>query len=127
MDYFSKSKFVRELTPKDFDPRRTWILRRSNCSIILWYAPWCPHCKAVQGVWEQLGKSATFMDVLSFNCEKYKGYLLKIQEDAPELVRGFPTITFYTGGEPTEEYRGDRSLGNLLKACMRVCSNGGTF
>lgn len=125
MDYFSKSRFVRELTPKDFNPKKTWELKEpSSCSVILWYAPWCPHCKAVKGTWKRLGETATFMDVFAFNCEKHKGHLSKIQEDMPELVRSYPTITFYKRGKPVEEYRGDRSLNNLLKEFMRVCQDG---
>jgi thiol-disulfide isomerase/thioredoxin len=120
-DYFSKSKYVDELTPSDFEDISVWKLKNKKCSIVLWYAPWCPHCKALKETWEDLGKIATFINVLSFNCEKYKGHLSKIQEHVPELVRGYPTIIIYKNGEPDEHYSGERTSKNLLKTCMRIC------
>ena len=123
-DYFAKNLFVKELKPSDFDPVATWALKDKNCSIVLFYAPWCGYCKAVKEEWIKLGKIATFMEVCSFNCEKYKGHLEKIQHDMPQLVRSYPTIIFYKHGNPVEQYDGDRTYQNLLKACMRVCKEG---
>ena len=122
-DYFGGSKFVKELGPQDFDPKATWKLKDKECSIVLWYAPWCTHCKAIKGTWEELGKDATFLNVLSFNSEKNKGHLAKIQEDMPELLREVPTVILYKGGEPFEEYKGTSSIENLLKTSMRVCQS----
>ena len=119
--YFSQSKYAEELAPSDFEPLKVWNLKNKECSIVLWYAPWCPHCKALKDIWEQLGKMATFVNVFSFNCEKYKGHLSKIKEDMPELVTGYPTIIIYKKGHPEEQYKGDRTLKNLLKTSMRIC------
>lgn len=119
--YFENSLYVKELTPKDFDNVSTWKLKNLACSVVLFYAPWCPHCKAIKDVWSQLGKTASFINVFAFNCEKYSGHLMKIKEDMPNLVKGFPTIIYYTDGTPTENFEGERTHNNLLKKSMSVC------
>ena len=134
--YFSGSTSVRELTPQDFDPVSPWKLlgrprnlgnppRNLGCTIILFYAPWCPHCKSLKNDWEKLGRTATFMDVAAFNCERYKSHVLQIKEDMPQLIKSYPTITFYSNGQPVEQYDQERDYANLLKACMRVCQSDG--
>jgi len=119
--YFTKSKYIKELSPSDFDSILVWKLKSKKCSIILWYAPWCPHCKSLKNIWEKLGKTVKNVDVLAFNCEKYKNHLLKIQEDIPELIRGYPTIIIYKKGDPDEQFDEERTLENLLKTLKRIC------
>lgn len=121
--YFEGSKFVTELSPSDFNQVATWRLKNKNCSIVLFYHPECSFCKAIKETWEKLGEKATFMEVLAFNCGENKGHLEKIKYDMPEMVVGFPTIVYYKGGNPVEQYEGDRSLKDLIKQCMRVCSS----
>lgn len=121
MSFFERSKNVKELKPKDFDNVVTWKLKDGSCGAILFYAPWCPHCTAVKDTWENLGRTAAFMNIMAFDCEANKSHLLKIKEDLPSLVQGYPTIVFYSKGKPMEQFEGDRSQQNLLKACMRVC------
>lgn len=121
--YFLQSKFVKELSPKDFEGVATWKLRDKKCAAVLFYADWCPHCKTIQGEWEKLGEIAAFFEVYAFNCAKYPAHLEKIREDMPGLVKSFPTIIFYTKGSPSESYQGERKHSNFLKACMRVCQS----
>jgi thioredoxin-like negative regulator of GroEL len=125
-DYFSKSKFVIELQPSSFDSEATWKLREHKCSAVLFYAPWCPHCKAMKETWEQLGETAAFYDVCAFNCEKHKEHVAKIKEDMPELVRGYPTMILYKQGVPVENVgttTEDRTLSRLVEACARGCKS----
>jgi thiol-disulfide isomerase/thioredoxin len=119
--YFLESKYVKELTPKEFEGVATWKIKDKKCAAILFYADWCPHCKAIQGEWEKLGEMAGFFEVYAFNCAKYTKHLQKIKEDMPGLIKSFPTIIFYSKGEPVEAYMGERKHSNLLKACMNVC------
>jgi thiol-disulfide isomerase/thioredoxin len=121
--YFIDSDNVTELTPKDFNGIATWKLKNKECSAVLFYAPWCPHCKAVKDEWESFGKTATFMNVYAFDSQKYLSHLSKIQEDMPKLVISFPTIIFYKNGDPDEQFMGDRTSSNFLKKGMEVCSN----
>ena len=123
-DYFADSKFVTELTHKDFESVATWRLKTHKCSIVLFYAPWCPHCKALKDIWISLGTKAAFFDVCAMNCEKNKVHMAKIKEDMPELVNGYPTIIIYKNGDPVENVGGSketRTVGHLIKACMRAC------
>lgn len=121
MSFFSGSKFVKELSPKDFDGVATWKLKNKGCSVILFYCDWCPHCRAIKDTWEQLGKTVLFMDILAYDCVKNGEHLDKIREDMPELVKGYPTIIFYSKGQPAERFAGDRTYGNLLEMCKRTC------
>lgn len=125
-DYFGRSRFVTELKPKDFDPVAPWKLKKHKCSIVLFYAPWCPHCKAVKETWEKLGETAAFFDVCAYNCEKNRVHLDKIKSDMPELVRGFPTMIIYELGNPIEKVgqtESERKVANFVSACMRACKS----
>ena len=66
------------------------------------------------------------MKIYAFNCAKYTAQVNRIKEDAPELIKGFPTIVFYRKGAPVEEYGQndeERKIGSLLKKCMEVCQS----
>lgn len=122
--YFDKSKFVTELKPGDFDPKKSFKLVNHKCSVVLFYAPWCPYCKAMKSKWVELGEMAAFFDVCSLNCEKYKAHYDKIKFDLPELVGGFPTMIVYKNGVPSEkvgEGENEREVKHLLETCMRSC------
>lgn len=119
--FFEGSTTVRELSPKDFDPIATWKLKDKSCTVVLFYCAWCPHCVAVKDEYTKLGKMSGFMNVAAMNCEKHKAHIGKIKSDMPELVRGYPTIIFYSGGEPQEQYMGERTAAEMVKGCMRVC------
>lgn len=121
--FFEGSPVVRELTPDDFERVATWKLADRGCAAVLFYCAWCPHCVAVKKEWERFGKMCGFAMVAAFNCEKHKSHISKIKEDMPELVKGYPTIIFYSQGSPVEQYMGERVAGEFLKAGMRVCEN----
>ena len=123
LSYFRKSKFVKELAPHDFEGVATWKLKDKKCAAVLFYADWCPHCKAIKDEWEKLGSLAAFFEVYAFNCARHARHTEKIREDMPGLIKSYPTIIFYTKGEPREAYVGERTHANFLKACMRVCQS----
>jgi thiol-disulfide isomerase/thioredoxin len=125
-NYFDHSPFVQELSPKDFDPIATWKLNDSECSMVLFYADWCPFCKKIKEEWEKLGKLAGFCSICAFNCEKYQSHFMKIKEDMPKLIISFPTIIVYKNGDPIElvgKNEEDRTAQKLLKICMRLCQS----
>ncbi len=115
-NYFSKSK---ELTPLDFDPIKTYLLRSKACTFVMFYAPWCKYCKKLKLIWTQLGKTATFIDVCAFNCEKYKDHIGKMAMDK-FAIQTYPTLVLYKNGKPVR-YKKDRTLADLLNFCIKYC------
>ena len=78
--------------------------------LVLYYAPWCPHCKSLMPTWDQLKSesSGSNVSVEKVDCEANP-------EAAEEQgVNGFPTIVLFKNGEATT-YEGDRSLDDLKK------------
>ena len=97
-----KEHFEAEEKKEDFE-------NMDKDSMVLFYAPWCPHCKTVMGDWAKLKKAAPRnINVAKVNCEK-----------KPELaekhdVKGFPTIILFKGGKKVY-FEGPRNLENFLE------------
>ncbi len=131
-DYFSRSKVVKELNPSHFDPIKTFKLRGksslSECTFVMFYAPWCGYCKKTKDIWEKLGDIATFMNVAAFNCEKYKDHVAKMNMDAQAMgaqamgasgfVSSYPTLIMYKGDNPPKKFEQERTIQNLLDFSM---------
>ena len=123
-NFYDSDSYIKELSPKDFDKTFPWILNNKGKCVVLYYAPWCPHCVHAKDMWKDFGaavkKSGKKVSVYAFNCEgpannkSNKAHLGKMREDNPGLVTGFPTIQIYEGGKPTETYDGERSVKALV-------------
>lgn len=122
--YFKGSKFVTELSPKDFDSVSSWKLKGNKCAIVLFYKPGCPYCKAMKDEYVKLGEKASFFNVYALNADKYGPRMTKIREELPYLITSYPTIIIYQYGKPLEEYKGERKWKELTKACIRTCTGG---
>lgn len=64
--------------------------------LVLYYAPWCGHCKSLMPEWEKIEdahKDDTKVDVKKVNCDE------EPEKAKKEGVQGFPTIILYKGGE----------------------------
>jgi thiol-disulfide isomerase/thioredoxin len=124
-DYFGVGhKFVIELQPNDFQEKQPWLLRNTKRSgMIFFYAPWCPHCKAVKDEWAKAGQMSGFCDFFAFNCEKHKTHVQSIKQALPSLINGYPTIIYYEDGSPSLDYKGERTGVSFQKYCMERCKS----
>lgn len=121
--FYTDSPGITELTPKDFDATDTWRLINHKCSIVLFYAPWCPHCANMKDMWKALGKLVGFFDVCALDCEKYRQHSELIKNDAEGIIEGFPSIVFYRKGLPVGKLQGERTVANITKECMDACKS----
>lgn len=75
--------------------------------IVLFYAPWCPHCKDVLPVWDQLKQRHTSDSLIveTVDCEADK------KAAADNEIEGYPTIILFQGNRKLATYEsGDRSV-----------------
>ena len=78
-------------------------------NMVLFYAPWCPHCKSMMGDWEKLrNRVGNKVEVVKVNCD-----------EQPEMaekhdVKGFPTIILFKDGRKIH-FEGSRNLENFMK------------
>jgi protein disulfide-isomerase-like protein len=85
--------------------------RKTNpAMLVLFYAPWCGHCKAIKPDWAKLSVEAKGqMSVLAVDCTEHATLCSKYG------VQGYPTIRYFaTSTHEGEEYSGGRSLSDLL-------------
>jgi len=88
-------------------------------TLVLYYVPWCPHCKGIRETWPKISKALEdHVQTGSFDCEAHK-------EVAHELnVKSYPTIALYHDGT-VDVYQGDRSEGSILRFVSSVLSKSG--
>jgi thioredoxin-like negative regulator of GroEL len=80
--------------------------------IVLFHATWCPHCKDVLPIWQQLKAGA-----------KGNIQVLDIESKDPALTQhqipGFPTIRFFPQGlgspQDHKDYTGPRTLEGIIQ------------
>jgi protein disulfide-isomerase-like protein len=77
-----------------------------SAQAVLFYAPWCGHCKSILPVWDNLSKRYPHM--VKVNCDE--------QPDVAKehSIKGFPTIKLFINDQ-VYEYQGDRSLEDIEK------------
>lgn len=125
--YYTNTKFVTELSPKDFDSVSLHLLKRKEpSSMVLFYKPTCPYCQQVKETWKQVGKvTKNFTKFYALNGDKYSDFIFSVREDVPELIKTYPTILAYKNGEPVEKLMGGekkRHFWNILQMATRNAS-----
>jgi thiol-disulfide isomerase/thioredoxin len=88
--------------------------------MILYYAPWCPHCKEMMPEWEKFVQQATEAK-LPMTFEKVDS------DEKPEVVKskgiqGFPTIRVEKDGKE-QDYDGARTAAAMLKFAKTLTSS----
>lgn len=80
--------------------------------LILFYAPWCPHCKRLMPIYEEAAKKLhtlyPALKVGQIDASKYRGELGDFQ------VKGYPTLVLLVNGV-SQKYQGERSVDGLTK------------
>lgn len=76
-------------------------------SLVLFYAPWCPHCKSIMPEWDRASQmNNTDVKMVKIDCDQNKDIAEKYD------IQGFPTIKFLPLGlnnpKNTIDYQGDR-------------------
>ncbi len=81
----------------------------SKPSMVLFYAPWCPHCKSMMGDWDKLrNRVGRKLEVVKVNCDE------KPEMAEKHDIKGFPTIILFKDGRKIH-FEGSRNLENFMK------------
>ena len=97
---------------------RELVLDNNKDVLVEFYAPWCPHCKTLTPIYDQLaGIYINHSDKIT---------IAKVDataNDVPDDIQGFPTIKLFKSGQKSEpiEYSGPRTVEDLTKF---ICDNG---
>ena len=121
MGLFSRSSYVVEVSPTNFNKRTKKLIppvdMMGKKGMIVFSASWCGHCKRAAPEIEKtakiLGKSFI---IYNMDCDKYGEFASKALN-----VNGYPTIVFVdSDGTPIKLYTGERSTQSFLEAVCDV-------
>lgn len=81
----------------------------SDKTIVLFYAPWCPHCKDVMPAWDKVAKNHQNdnVTVKKVNCESNPKAAEKNE------VQAFPTIILFKGNKKVATFDDERTVENI--------------
>lgn len=107
-----KSREERSITPVDLTADTFHNTISEGVTFVMFYAPWCGHCKRLAPVWERLAEvthSSSHATIAKVDCTVEKELCEKFE------VRGFPTLILFSEGEKKAEYTKARDLDSLLE------------
>jgi len=85
---------------------------RSKPVFVLFYAPWCGHCKNTKPIFDEFKASYNGpVEIIDIDCDKRKELAKKYK------IQGFPTFKYFPNGlkGASEEYDRGRTLGDFKK------------
>eukprot|EP01090_Pellita_catalonica_P000053 TRINITY_DN10037_c0_g1_i1.p1 TRINITY_DN10037_c0_g1~~TRINITY_DN10037_c0_g1_i1.p1 ORF type:complete len:521 (+),score=88.70 TRINITY_DN10037_c0_g1_i1:59-1564(+) len=84
--------------------------------IVMFYAPWCGHCKRLKPTWETLAQMVNTnsndygFSVAKVNCVDNSDFCFEKQQ-----IEGYPTLKVYINGEFISEYEDSRELQSIVE------------
>ena len=108
LQFFDKDSQVIQLNKDNFDKQ---VIESDEVWLILFYAPWCGHCKAFHPEFEKLSKATTgLFKIGAVNCEDERDLAGKYK------IEGYPTVLFFGDDKnKTEEYEGNRKADKVIE------------
>ena len=108
LEFFGKDSKVIQLNKDNFDKQ---VIDSDELWLILFYAPWCGHCKAFHPEFEKVSKATKgLFRIGAVNCEDERDIAQKYKID------GYPTVLFFGDDKTkTEEYEGNRKADKVIE------------
>ena len=108
LQFFDKDSKVIQLNKDNFDKQ---VIDSEELWLILFYAPWCGHCKAFHPEFEKVSKATKgLFRIGAVNCEDERDIAQKYKID------GYPTVLFFGDDKTkTEEYEGNRKADKVIE------------
>jgi len=98
---------VSQLEPGNFDN----VLKAAKRSLVMFYAPWCPHCKNIKPEFSKASSSLKAGQIMAaLDCSKFSDFC------KGKGVNGYPTLQIFENGAYLKDYSGKRSAGEFLEA-----------
>jgi len=93
--------------------------QKSKPCFVLFYAPWCGHCKTSKPHFDKFKESYKGpIEIISIDCEDEKNKELVSKQD----IKGFPTIRYYPDGLRGQytEYNGGRTNDDFKEYVSKI-------
>ncbi|KAK3878946.1 hypothetical protein Pcinc_016485 [Petrolisthes cinctipes] len=90
-------------------------LRGDSKWLVMFYAPWCGHCKKLEPIWNHVAHAlyGTDIRVGRVDCTRFTAVATEF------TIKGFPTI-LYIQGDERHMYRGDRTKDEIVGFGVRM-------
>ena len=116
LQFFDKDTAVIQLNKDNFENE---VVKSDNLWLILFYAPWCGHCKAFHPQYEKLAKAVKgVFKIGAVNCQDERELAGKYK------IEGFPTVLFFGEDKTkTTEYEGSRKAEEIINYLLDNAKN----